>query len=262
MENASSNNISSLSGREQDRSSDNLIIFLKNKIENDQEDKPWWFDDMDRISNAVARLSSARTSELVSDRENKCFSYPIGIKEALGGIGLYNGRLNYSVIKQEGFLQFNTNGKLPTKSQDAVDQLFVTQWTIFGESKGGGIPRQLQKIRDHMLVDLPFELKEIYVSEPDKKTSVIAGLKNKGNAMDSWDIDSLTVQLQEVYWDKGQGRPVAGSVLSLRVSEVVNGKYYATIRGMDPTNLNDERKYEVPKNIAENFRNRFDRFFK
>lgn len=262
MENASSNSGNNLSSREQDKPSENLIVFLKNKIETDQDGKPWWFEEMDRISNAVAKLSGAKTSELVNYRENKCLSYPTSTKEALGGMGVYSGRLKYDVSKQEGFVQFNTNGKLPVNPQDAVDQLFATEWSIFGESKGGGITRQLQKVRDYLSVDLPIQLKEIYVSEPDKKTSVIASLKKTGNAIDGWDIDSLTVQLQEVYWDKSLGKPVAGSVLSLRVSEVVNGKYYATIRSMDPSNDNDERKYEVPKNIAENFRRKFDRFFK
>lgn len=261
MENASSNAGNSLVQREQDKPTGDLIVFLKDKIKDDP-DKPWWFEHLDRISVGVGRLGGGKLSEIISNKDHRCFVYPSSTTEALHGSSSHQGKLNYNIARQERYVQFNgKRDRLPDNPEDAIDQFLVTQWTVFGENKGGGVIRQFQKVRDYLSDDLPIQLKEIYTTEPTIKDSIIKHFKEVGEKINNFDHDSLTVQLQEVYWDKQIGKPIAGSVLSVRVSETVGGKYFATIRGMDNTELNDERKYEVPKIIAENFRKKFDQLF-
>lgn len=261
MENTSSNTVSNLPNREKDGPSKDLIVFLKNELQKEAE-IPWWFGELDRMSEAINKINNgAKLSELTSGRDNKSFDYPSSTKEAL--LGQYTGKLKYSILRQERYVQFlGKNCKLPNDPDKAIDQLAVSQWSVFGETGGGGVIRQFQKVRDFLSVDLPTHMKEIFVSDPEKKATIISGLKRAGEAIRNWDYDTLTVQLQEVYWSNELRKPMADTVLSIRVSETVSGENFVTARRMAFDKNNDERKYKIPKDVASDFDKKFVKVFK
>jgi hypothetical protein len=230
-----------------------LVRIIQNSLDGDSV-KPSWFPELDNLARLIERVDNGGSVRLTpSDNcgEDKSISYSRDVGECMAGKS--EGRLKYTEWSSSCFAQPNNQKQLPDNEEMAIPQLELTQWWIGNErGEDQGLIKQIKNIANFLSTDLPNQANERFSHDVDRKQGCVNYAVNFGERILNWDMESVTVKLQKVWWDKSMRKPKYDSVVSARISKLFNGNTKITIVGKRQFEDREKREFLLDDPILFN----------